>query len=77
MTSGTIAVVIILICVVGIAAILMSHFRLQRHRADAAAMSSYREFAEEAAAHQKALEQRLQACDARLAEIEKLLRSVD
>lgn len=40
MTGGIVAVVIVLISIGGITAILVSYFRLQRHRADAAAMAS-------------------------------------
>ncbi|OLR91943.1 hypothetical protein [Actinokineospora bangkokensis] len=76
MTGGIIAVVIVLITIGGITASLVSYFRLQRHRADAVAMASYRKLAEQAVHNQRALEERLRELDGRVAAVEQLLRSV-
>ncbi|MEV6922979.1 hypothetical protein AB0M46_00495 [Dactylosporangium sp. NPDC051485] len=76
MTGGLIAVVIVLIAIGGITASLMSYFRLQRHRADAVAMASYRRLAEQAVEHQTLLNTRLTEIGKRLDAIDDLLRSV-
>jgi fatty-acid desaturase len=77
MTGAIIAIAIILITVGGITASVVSYHRLQRHRADATAMASYRKLAEQAVVNQEALHAQLAALTERLAAVEHLLRSVE
>lgn len=77
MEGTIIATSIVLIVVGGIVAAITSFFRLQRHRADALAMASYRKLAEEAVAEQRALREELNGVRQRLSEVETLLRSVE
>lgn len=77
MTGAIIAIVIVLIVIGGITISVTSYFRLARHRADAVAMASYRKLAEEAVAKQDVLATRLADLTARIAAVEKLLRSVE
>ena len=77
MTGAIIAIAIILITIAGITASVVSYHRLQRHRADAIAMASYRKLAEQAVANQDALHAQIAALTERLASVEHLLRSVD
>jgi len=76
MTGGIIAVMIVLISIGGVTAGVVSYFRLQRHRADAVAMASYRRLAEQAVENQAALNARLDDMDSRLKAMDDLLRSV-
>jgi hypothetical protein len=76
MTGGVIAVVIVLISIGGVTASVVSYFQLQRHRADAVAMASYRGLAEQAVENQVSLNARLAEIDKRLDAIDDLLRSV-
>lgn len=76
MTGAVITIAIILIIAGGSTLGVVAYFRLQRHRADAVAMSSYRKLAEEASAGHEALHRQLGALDDRLKSIETLLRSV-
>jgi hypothetical protein len=76
MTGAVIAISIVFIVIGGIAAITVSYYRLQRHRADAVALAGYRRLAEEAAAAQTEIRARLTSFDLRLAAIEKLLKDV-
>ncbi|MFE7133905.1 hypothetical protein ACFVIM_23920 [Streptomyces sp. NPDC057638] len=77
MTGGTITIAIVLIIVGGVTASVVAYFRLQRHRADAVAMASYRKLAEEATVEQLKLRAELTRLDDRLRDIEDLLRSVE
>jgi hypothetical protein len=77
MTGAVITIVIVLITVGGVTISVMSYHRLQRHRADAVAMASYRKLAEEAVLKQDALAARLGELTARLTAVEELLRSVE
>ncbi|MFD9813923.1 hypothetical protein [Streptomyces sp. NPDC059080] len=77
MTGAVIAIAVVLIVVGGITGSVIAYFRLQRHRADAVAMASYRKLAEEAVAQQEALRGQLAELDARVKGVESLLRSVD
>ena len=77
MIGAIVAVGIVLIVVGGTAASIVSYFRLQRHRADAVAMASYRKLAQEAVKNQEAVFARLGDLDDRLTKIEELLRSVE
>jgi hypothetical protein len=76
MTGALVAIAIVLIVIGGIAAIVVSYFRLQSHRADAVAMAAYRKLAEEAVAGQQQIHDRLDTLDQRLAAVERLLRDV-
>ncbi|AOT61550.1 MULTISPECIES: hypothetical protein [Streptomyces] len=77
MTGAVIAVAVVLIVVCGITASVVAYFRLQRHRADAVAMASYRKLAEEAVAQQESLRSQLAELGDRVKAVEALLRSVD
>lgn len=77
MTGAVIAIAIVAIVIGGITLSLVSYHQLQRHRADAVAMASYRKLAEEAVANQGALRVELTDLTARLKSIEELLRSVE
>ncbi|MDT9684960.1 hypothetical protein RND61_23290 [Streptomyces sp. TRM76323] len=77
MTGAVIAVAVVLIVVGGITASVVAYFRLQRHRADAVAMASYRKLAEEAVAQQESLRSQLAELGDRVKAVEALLRSVD
>ncbi|WP_405743603.1 hypothetical protein OG422_17160 [Streptomyces sp. NBC_01525] len=77
MTGAVIAIAVVLIVVGGITGSVVAYFRLQRHRADAVAMASYRKLAEEAVAQQESLRGQLAELDARVKGVESLLRSVD
>jgi len=58
------------------AIIVWDYFRLQRHRADAVAMASYRKLAEEAAANQAELRDELRKLRAHVSAVEQLMRDV-
>ncbi|WP_329182016.1 hypothetical protein OG754_39880 (plasmid) [Streptomyces decoyicus] len=77
MTGAIIAIAIVLIVVGGITASVVAYFRLQRHRADAEAMASYRKLAEEAVARQASVDAQLAEINERVKVVESLLRSVD
>ncbi|WP_200300939.1 hypothetical protein [Streptomyces adelaidensis] len=77
MTGAVIAIAVVLIIVGGITASVVAYFRLQRHRADAVAMASYRKLAEEAVAQQESLRSQLAELGDRVKAVEALLRSVD
>jgi hypothetical protein len=76
MTGAVIAIAIVLIVISGITASVISHFRLQRHRADAVAMAGYRKLAEQAVANQEAVRTQVAELTERLAAVESLLRSI-
>ncbi|GAU67855.1 hypothetical protein SSP35_05_04220 [Streptomyces sp. NBRC 110611] len=77
MTGAIVSVTIVLIVIGGITAIVLSHFRLQRHRADAAAMASYRKLAEEAVSQQRQLQAELAALKGRVSSIDDMLRRIE
>ncbi|MGN5630509.1 hypothetical protein G3I76_25325 [Streptomyces sp. SID11233] len=77
MTGAIVAIAIVLIIVGGITVSVVSHFRLQRHRADAVAMASYRKLAEEAVARQESLEAELVELKARVGSIDDMLRRIE
>ena len=77
MTGAIIAIAVVLITVGGVTASVVAYFRLQRHRADAVAMASYRKLAEEAVAQQESLRWQLAELGDRVKAVEALLRSVD
>ena len=59
-----------------LAAILVGYFGLQRHRADAVAMASYRKLAEEAVANQAELRDQLAKLTEHVSAVEQLMRDV-
>ncbi len=75
-TAITIAVGIIFIVGATIAIAVASYFRLQRHRADAVAMASYRKLAEDAVANQQELRSQLEKLTESVRAVEKLMRDV-
>jgi hypothetical protein len=77
MTGALISISIVLITIGGIAAVVLSYFRLQQHRADAVAMAAYRKLAEQAVTNQEDLRAALAELDTRITEIVQLLRSVE
>jgi TPP-dependent 2-oxoacid decarboxylase len=75
-TAITISVGIILVIGTTIAVAVASYFRLQRHRADAVAMASYRKLAEDAVANQQELRSQLEKLTESVRAVEKLMRDV-
>ena len=74
--GGVIAIVIVAVIFAAIVISVTSYFRLQRHRADAVANAAFRKLAEEAVERQDQLLVEIRALDAKVTEIESLLRSV-
>jgi len=58
------------------AVIVWSYFRLQRHRADAVAMASYRKLAEEAVANMTAMRAEMTKLAEHVDAVEQLMRDV-
>jgi predicted negative regulator of RcsB-dependent stress response len=58
------------------AIIVWSYFRLQRHRADAIAMASYRKLAEEAVSNQAEIRDEIQKLTKKVNIVEQLMRDV-
>jgi hypothetical protein len=77
MSGGLIAILIVLIVIGGVSASVISYFALQRHRADAVAMASYRKLAEQAVEYQESLQARLDELGAKIDIVENILRSVE
>ena len=75
--GGVIAIAIIAVIFTAIVISVTSFFRLQRHRADAVANAAFRKLAEEAVERQDQLLVEIRALDAKVTEIEILLRSVE
>ena len=59
-----------------IAIIVWNYFRLQRHRADAVAMASYRKLAEEAVASMAELRGEMAKLSEHVSAVEQLMRDV-
>jgi hypothetical protein len=59
-----------------LAIIFWNYFRLQRHRADAVAMASYRKLAEEAVASMAELRSEMAKLSAHVSAVEQLMRDV-
>jgi hypothetical protein len=59
-----------------VAVIVWSYFRLQRHRADAVAMASYRKLAEEAVANMTELRGEMTKLAEHVSAVEQLMRDV-
>ncbi|HLK72122.1 MAG TPA: hypothetical protein VKU77_00600 [Streptosporangiaceae bacterium] len=72
---GVLLAIFVPICA-AIAAIVGWYFRLQRHRADAVAMASYRKLAEEAVANQAELRDQLAKLTEHVSAVEQLMRDV-
>jgi hypothetical protein len=75
-TAITITLGIIFIIVGGVAVVVASYYRLQRHRADAVAMAAYRKLAEEAVANQQELRTELAKLAEHVNAVEQLMRDV-
>jgi predicted negative regulator of RcsB-dependent stress response len=78
-TNNTaIEIVLGILFIVGatISVVVWSYFQLQRHRADAVAMASYRQLAEEAVANQAELRGQLAKLTEHVSAVERLMRDV-
>jgi hypothetical protein len=72
---GVLLAVLVPICA-AIAVSVWSYFRLQRHRADAVAMASYRKLAEEAVANMTELRAEMAKLTEHVSVVEQLMRDV-
>jgi hypothetical protein len=72
---GIVLAVFVPICA-AVAVSIWSYFRLQRHRADAVAMASYRKLAEEAVAGMADLRAELTKLTEHVSAVEQLMRDV-
>jgi predicted negative regulator of RcsB-dependent stress response len=72
---GILAAVFVPICA-AVAVVMWNYYRLQRHRADAVAMASYRKLAEEAVANQQELRGQLAKLTEHVSAVEQLMREV-
>jgi hypothetical protein len=72
---GIIAAIFVPICA-AVAIIVWNYFRLQRHRADAVAMASYRKLAEEAVASMAELRGEMAKLSEHVSAVEQLMRDV-
>jgi predicted negative regulator of RcsB-dependent stress response len=72
---GIVLAIFVPICA-AIAVIVWSYFRLQRHRADAVAMASYRKLAEEAVANMTELRAEMTKLAEHVSAVEQLMRDV-
>jgi hypothetical protein len=72
---GVLAAILVPICG-EIAVIVWNYFRLQRHRADAVAMASYRKLAEEAVANMTELRAEMAKLTEHVSAVEQLMRDV-
>jgi len=72
---GVILGIFVPICA-AIAIVLWSYYRLQRHRADAVAMASYRKLAEEAVASMAELRGEMAKLSEHVSAVEQLMRDV-
>jgi type VI protein secretion system component VasK len=72
---GVLLAIFVPICA-AVALIVGWYFRLQRHRADAVAMASYRKLAEEAVANQAELRDQLAKLTEHVTAVEQLMREV-
>ena len=72
---GILMAVLIPICA-AIAISVASYFRLQRHRADAVAMASYRKLAEEAVANMTEMRAEMAKLSEHVSAVEQLMRDV-
>jgi len=72
---GIIAVIFIPLCV-AVAVIVWNYYRLQRHRADAVAMASYRKLADEAVGNMTELRSEMAKLAEHVGAVEQLMRDV-
>ena len=72
---GVLLAIFVPICT-AIAIIVWNYFRLQRHRADAVAMASYRKLAEEAVASMAELRSEMAKLSEHVSAVEQLMRDV-
>ena len=72
---GVLAAILFPICA-AVAVILWNYFRLQRHRADAVAMASYRKLAEEAVANMTEMRAVMAKLSEHVSAVEQLMRDV-
>ena len=72
---GIVAAIFVPICA-AIAIIVWNYYRLQRHRADAVAMASYRKLAEEAVASMTDLRSEMAKLAEHVSAVEQLMRDV-
>lgn len=72
---GILLAIFVPVCA-AVAAIVVSFYRLQRHRADAVAMAAYRKLAEEAVARQQELLKAMQNLIRHVSAVEQLMRDV-
>lgn len=72
---GIIVAIFVPICAAA-AIIVWSYFRLQRHRADAVAMASFRKLAEEAVSNQAEIRDEIQKLAEKVDAVEQLMRDV-
>jgi hypothetical protein len=77
MTGAVVTITLVLIAFGGITLGVVCYFRLQRHRADAAAMAGYHVLAERAVAGQDALRGELTRLTTRVVTVQELPRSVE
>ena len=59
-----------------VAVVLWNYYRLQRHRADAVAMASYRKLAEEAVANMTEMRAEMAKLSEHVSAVEQLMRDV-
>ncbi|MET7799167.1 hypothetical protein [Streptomyces decoyicus] len=74
--STIIPIAVLVIIFASVTTIVVSYFRLQRHRADAAALAEYRGLAERITVQQEAVSAQLAELGDRVKAVEKLLHSV-
>ena len=72
---GILLAIFIPICA-AIAMVVWNYYRLQRHRADAVAMASYRKLAEEAVANMAELRAEMAKLAGHVSAVEQLMRDV-
>jgi hypothetical protein len=72
---GVLLAIFVPICT-AVAIIVWNYYRLQRHRADAVAMASYRKLAEEAVASMAELRSEMAKLSAHVSAVEQLMRDV-
>ncbi len=72
---GIVASIFVPICA-AIAVIVWNYYRLQRHRADAVAMASYRKLAEEAVSNMTELRAEMTKLSEHVSAVEQLMRNV-
>ena len=72
---GVLATILVPICA-AVAVIVWNYYRLQRHRADAVAMASYRKLAEEAVSNMTELRGEMAKLAEHVSAVEQLMRDV-